>query len=69
MSVSRNRGQKRIRTRVTNGRFSRSTLANTFGLHALVCPHCRGINLRNAGEPVPTACRHCTKNVGQHEWV
>lgn len=66
---TRNRGQKLLRTRVASGRFTKSTLANTFGLHAPVCPHCRVFNPHQRGEPRPTSCQSCGKEVAHDEWV
>lgn len=69
MSITHNRGQKRLRTRVASGKFTRSTLTNTFGLHAPVCPHCRGFNPHPVGEPQPSTCRQCGKDVAPEEWL
>ncbi len=69
MSITRNRGSKRLRTRVASGKFTKSTLANTFGIHAPVCPHCRSFNPHQRGEPRPTSCHNCKKDVAPDEWV
>lgn len=68
MSLTRNRGQKRLRTRVASGKFTKGTLANTFGFHAPVCPHCRCFNPHSLGEPRPKSCHHCGKDVAEEEW-
>lgn len=50
---------KCFQSRLGNGRFQRNTLANTFGLHALVCPSCRSFNTHGVGEPAPARCHSC----------
>jgi hypothetical protein len=67
--ITRNRGQKRLRLRVASGKFTGSTLANTFGLRAPVCPHCRSFNPHDVGSPQPTECQNCKKTIAPDEWV
>lgn len=59
--LTRNRGSKRLRARRGDGRFTRSTLANTFGLKALVCANCRTFNTVPLGEESPETCHACGK--------
>lgn len=66
---TRNRGSKRLRMRGRSGRFQRSTLANTFGLNAPVCPHCRRFNPTPIGEAPPERCHACGAEVAEGEWL
>ena len=50
---------KRRQARRLNGRFTRNTVENTFGLHVEVCPSCRGFTVWNVGGEPPTICGHC----------
>jgi hypothetical protein len=50
---------RRIQSRASNGRYRRATLANTFGLVALICEDCRRINPVEIGKPKPTECHAC----------
>jgi len=50
---------RRLYSRQSNGRFRRATLENTFGLSVDVCPSCRRLNSRNAGEPPAQTCHAC----------
>ena len=50
---------KRFQQRRGNGRFTRNTLENTFGLSVEVCPHCQRLNTRGAGEPPAENCHAC----------
>jgi hypothetical protein len=50
---------RRFQSRRGNGRFTRNTLENTFGLSAPVCPVCRSFNPHPAGEPTPEKCHSC----------
>lgn len=59
MKFTRNRGSKRLRARHGNGRFARSTLANTFGSNALVCANCRRFNMVPVGGERPETCHAC----------
>ena len=59
MAFTKNRGSKRLRRRGGRGRFTRSTLRNTFGFAAIVCSQCRGITTVPAGEQQPETCKHC----------
>ncbi len=65
---TRNRGSKHLRLRGRAGRFKKATLANTFGLNAPVCPHCRRFNPYSVGEPMPTECHNCGELVAEEEW-
>jgi hypothetical protein len=49
----------RFQARRGSGRFTRSTLENTFGLHAGICPACGSFNTSGVGEPRPDVCHHC----------
>lgn len=61
--LTRNRGSKRQRARRGDGRFVRSTLANTFGLKALVCAKCRTFNTVPLGEARPETCHACGESL------
>ena len=50
---------KRRQARLSNGRFTRSTLANTFGLRVEVCPNCRAMNPYAINELAPKTCHVC----------
>jgi hypothetical protein len=50
---------KRIQSRRSNGRYTRNTLANTFGLKAYICASCRSFNTVSVGEARPDKCRNC----------
>lgn len=54
---------KRIQSRRPNGRWQRSTLENTFGLSANVCPDCGSFNPCRVGEPKPETCRECGRRL------
>lgn len=49
----------RFQSRRTNGRFQKNTLANTFGLRAIICAACNSVNAWKFGEVVPTKCHAC----------
>jgi hypothetical protein len=51
------------RSRASNGRYRRATLANTFGLQAWVCayPDCRSFNPLPLGEGRPKTCHACDR--------
>jgi hypothetical protein len=51
----------RRQARRGNGRFTRNTMENTFGLHCDVCPNdeCRRLNPSPVGAPRPTHCHAC----------
>lgn len=51
---------KRYQARRGNGRFTRNTPENTFGLHVAVCPACRRFNPSAVDEPRPTRCHACS---------
>jgi len=51
---------KRYQARQRNGRFTRNTLENTFGLQVKVCPECRTLaNCWGVNEPEPEICKDC----------
>jgi hypothetical protein len=52
---------RRYQARRGNGRWTRNTCENTFGLHVEVCPHadCRAFNPYGIGEPKPEECHRC----------
>ncbi len=50
---------RRFQSRRGNGRFTRNTMENTFGLSVDVCPHCRRLNPRAVGEPARETCHAC----------
>jgi rubrerythrin len=50
---------RRIQARRGNGRFTRNTLGNTFGLRAWVCASCRRFNTTGVGAGPPTVCHAC----------
>ena len=50
---------RRFQARRLNGRFTRNTLANTFGFRAEVCAACRGFTTYSLNEPKPEKCGHC----------
>lgn len=49
----------RRQARLGNGRWTKNTLANTFGMDAPVCPKCRAFNPYSLGEPKPEKCHAC----------
>ncbi len=62
----------RFQSRRGNGRFTRNTLENTFGLTVQACPHCGRFNPRAVGEPERETCHACGKPLSgglptQHE--
>lgn len=50
---------KQYRARLSNGRFTRNTLENTFGLHCDICPKCNGCIPYGVNEAPPQKCHHC----------
>jgi hypothetical protein len=52
---------RRFQARRGNGRFTRNTMENTFGLSVDVCPHCRRFNPRPAYEKAAENCHACGK--------
>ncbi len=54
---------KRFQSRHGNGRFTRNTLENTFGLTVQVCPHCQRFNPRAVDEPERETCHACGKSL------
>jgi hypothetical protein len=52
---------RRFQARRGNGRFTRSTLANTFGLNVEICerPECRRMTSYALGEAKPSVCQAC----------
>jgi len=56
---------KRFQARRGNGRFTKNTMENTFGLHCAGCPHadCRRLNPSRVGEPAPTTCHACGRSL------
>ena len=54
---------RRFQARRGNGRFTRNTMENTFGLSVQVCPHCNRFNPRDAGTPELETCRACGKSL------
>jgi hypothetical protein len=52
---------RRFQARRGNGRFTRNTLANTFGLNVEICerPACRRMTPYALGEQKPTVCQAC----------
>ncbi len=52
---------RRFQSRRGNGRFTRNTMENTFGLHVPVCPDpaCRRFNPHSVGTPAPEKCHAC----------
>ena len=56
---------KRLQARKRNGRFTRNTLENTFGLSVEPCRHCRSLaNVHGINEPAPVVCVSCGENLG-----
>lgn len=55
----------RFQARRRNGRFTRNTLENTFGITAEVCPRCRQIIPRGLDEPKPQSCPTCGADLGE----
>lgn len=53
----------RIQSRRGNGRFTRNTPENTFGLSLNICERCGGFNPSPAGEQRPTICHHCNEPI------
>jgi hypothetical protein len=50
----------RLHSRQTNGRFRRSTLANTFGLANEICDKCGQCHPYTPGsDKPPSECEHC----------
>lgn len=51
----------RRQARRGNGRFTRNTMENTFGLHCEVCPvdTCRRLNPWTVGQAKPERCHAC----------
>jgi ribosomal protein L40E len=54
---------RRFQARRGNGKFTRNTMENTFGLSVQVCPHCRAMNPRNAGTEPLTNCHRCGESL------
>jgi len=54
----RNRIGKRWQAR-RGSRWTRNTMANTFGLRVPICAKCRGCNPVNIGQPDPEKCCQC----------
>lgn len=50
---------KRFQARKNNGRFTRNTMENTFGLHTDVCKKCRQIISWSVGDKKPEKCHSC----------
>jgi hypothetical protein len=52
---------RRFQARRGNGKFTRNTMENTFGLHCDVCPNqaCRRLSPYRVGEPRPQTCHAC----------
>lgn len=50
---------KRQQARLTNGRFTRNTLENRFGLSVEACPACGRFNPYPAGGSKPETCHNC----------
>lgn len=55
----------RFQARIGNGRFTRNTMENTFGLSVQTCPwpDCRRFNPRNVGEPPRETCHACGRSL------
>lgn len=50
---------KRYQARKSNGRFTRNTIQNIFGLQVFACPHCGRFNTYGARESRPQICHNC----------
>lgn len=62
---------KRRQARRANGRFTRNTMENTFGMSVDVCPNpdCRRFLPRSMFEPRPETCPHCGTEFPKDEEV
>jgi hypothetical protein len=58
------KAMKRFQARRGNGRFTRNTMENTFGLHCEVCDVCRSLSPWAVGEPKPKRCHNCGALLG-----
>jgi hypothetical protein len=56
---------RRFQARIGNGRFTRNTTENTFGLSVAICPwpDCRRFNPRSVGEAPATTCHACGRSM------
>ena len=50
---------RRRQARRRNGRFTRNTAENTFGLHVEVCSVCRAVTTWDVGGVRPSGCHVC----------
>lgn len=57
----------RHQARRANGRYTRNTIENTFGLHVIICPHCNILNPYGVGESKPEKCHACKKELEKKE--
>jgi len=54
---------RRIQARRGNGRFTRNTPENTFGLHLSMCGYCGQIHPWSLGCKEPESCKSCGRSL------